>query len=436
MEASLPSHRTLCRSALAAVLTASLLWTGPVSADATAPGPSAADRRADGTNLLVVGVDRRSGMSPEDIRRLHVGGHGCNCTDVMMLVHIAADRRRLSVISIPRDSYVPFAPHDHPAHHGKINAAYRHGGPDLAVRTVEQATGVRVDHYLEADFVGFADAVDRLGGAQVCTATPLWDPNADLRLAPGTHTVDGAKALRYVRARYLLPPGDLGRVRRQQRLLLGMLARLTDARTFDDPVATSAAVRALLRSVHTDERTSAATLFGLARSLRRLTPKGMEFATVPISNFDYLVPKWGASLLWDAPRAERLFAAVREDRSIWEDRTGRPLPVDMEPATVSVRVDDPRVAGELRGNGFDVRGDSRSDGRSAGPTVITYDPEQERYVGTLATALPGARLKPVPGHGLVFDVAVGSRPQPVKRIEYDRSMVEGAPETGDRLRCR
>ncbi|MEU8893827.1 LCP family protein [Streptomyces sp. NPDC048442] len=432
------------RLALAALLVASLA-AGPFPATADAPASytlahdstlSPQARTAPGTNLLIVGIDRRRGMTRERIQQLHVGGEGCDCTDVMMLVHLTEDRKRMSVVSIPRDSYVQFAPHDHPLHAGKINSAFKHGGPDLAVRTVEQVTGLRVDHYLETDFSSFAEAVDGLGGAQVCTDRPLQDPKSGLRLEAGTHVLDGRHALRYARARKVTPPGDLGRVRRQQRLLLGMLTRLSDAGAFRDPVALARTARTLLPHLRTDTGTGLAALISLGWSMRELRPAQMEFATVPMSEFDHRVPDWGSTLIWDKARADRLFTAVREDRSVAAEITLQAVPVAMAPSSVSARVDDPDVAEALRRSGFVVTNDQQPAGRPHGPTVITYDPHWERSASTLAAALPGAKLRPVAGHGRVIRVAVGSGGRAVAQVTYDRSMVEGAPMTGEQLRCR
>ncbi|MFJ2743812.1 LCP family protein [Streptomyces sp. NPDC087440] len=437
-------HSRRRRLALAALLVASLA-AGPFPATADAPAPfalthdatlSADALAAPGTNLLIVGIDRRAGMTRQQINKLHVGGQECNCTDVMMLVHLSDDGRRMSVVSLPRDSYVQFAPHDHPQHAGKINGAYKHGGPDLAVRTVEQATGLRIDHYLETDFARFADAVDALGGAEVCTDKLLEDRNSGLSLSPGTHVLPGVKALRYARARKVSPPGDLGRVRRQQRLLLGMLTRLADAGALSDPVKLVDTASALLPRLRTDAGTGVATLFKLGWGLRELRADQLEFATVPMKAFDHRVPQWGSTLVWDEVRAQRMFAAVREDRPVAEELTLRAVPVEMEPGTVPARVDDPDVAEALRRSGFDVTKAEPPAVRAEGPTVITYDPYWERYASTLAAALPGAQLRPVEGNGHVFQVRVGRVAQAVAEVTYDRSMVEGAPVTGDQLRCR
>ncbi len=391
-----------------------------------------------GTNLLVVGLDRRTGMSAADRKRLHVGGKECNCTDVMMIVHLAEDGRRASIVSVPRDSYVEFADHDHPRHSGKINAAFQHGGGDLAVRTVEKATGLRIDHYLETDFTGFADTVDRLGGATVCTAKPLEDLGSGLKLAKGTHDVNGSKALRYVRARHLSPPGDLGRVRRQQRLLIEMVSRLRGEGAFSNPASAVHTALELTKSVRTDAHTGLADLMHLGLELGRLTSQQTEFATVPIAEFDHRVPQWGSTLLWDPARSAALWKALREDRPIVGDSEIRPsldTPVEMAPDTIQVRVDDPAVAAALKANGYAVDPSPASSPHPAGPTVITYDPVWERYAPSLAAAMPGARLRAVPGHGSVFDVRVGTRAAEVVRVVHDRSSVEGAPAHGDELRC-
>ncbi|TQK42907.1 LytR family transcriptional attenuator [Streptomyces sp. SLBN-118] len=426
--------------ALSAVLVVTLasggsLWT----ADQVASQPSRADE-SKGTNVLVVGIDRRAGMSAEEIKRLHVGGKGCDCTDVMMLVHIAEDGGRMTAVSIPRDSYVEFADHAHPRHSGKINAAFAHGGGDLTVRTVEKVTGLKIDHYLETDFTGFVNAVDRLGGAKVCTDKPLVDLGSGLNLPVGTSVLDGRRALRYVRARHLSPPGDLGRVRRQQRLLIDMLSRLREEGAFASATATARTALALHEFVRTDGDTSLADLAHLGSMLGRLNANQTEFATVPISDFDFRTPHWGSALLWDTERSAALWELLREDRSILDDTRIRPskdVPVEIPPEWIHVRVTDPEVADALQAGGFVIEGGSGQAGapRPEGPTVITYDPYWERYAATVKAAIPGAELRPVAGHGSVFDVAVGSKAASVVKVVYDRSSVEGAPVTGDRLRC-
>ncbi|WP_051722593.1 LCP family protein [Streptomyces albus] len=529
----LPVRTPGARSLAVGVLCAALLaggcaqWSGAPEPPAR-PGPEAGAHRVSpfgglterprptpGTTFLLVGLDGRTGISREEKRRLFVGGEGCDCTDVMMLLHVSADRDRVGVISIPRDSYAEFPPHIEPAavepttgappstgasgpapsgpapsgsvssgtvspvpgtagpktsppeapapapsgsgtgpgrHWGKINAAHKHGGPALTVATVEHATGIRIDHYVETDFTGFVRAVDRLGGGEVCTDKPLRDENSGLDLPPGTHHVDGTGALKYVRARKLDPPGDLGRVRRQQRFLLSVMENLLSGeRAASGRDEFSRGARALLESVRTDEGLTLPKLAGLARALRKLPGSAAEFATVPMRDFDHRVPGWGSTLLWDEPRAEALFAAVRADRPfVPETRPGevRPVPVAIEPRKLRVSVAEgpgaepgsaARLARKLRATGFTVVGVTAGSGGGtphAGPTEIAYDPRLRRAAPTLSAALPNARVREVEGLGRVFRVTVGPIAGRVVPVVHDRSGVEGAPVTGDELSCR
>ncbi|WP_327188496.1 LCP family protein [Streptomyces xinghaiensis] len=514
----LPVRTRRARSRVAVVLCAALLAGGCApSSEApeppARPGPEAGGPRLSpfegltgrprptpGTTFLLVGLDGRTGLSRAEKRRLFVGGEGCDCTDVMMLLHVSADRRRVGVISIPRDSYAEFPPHTEPPatrtpdpgspagasgaaappgpgtagpepsrpeaagsaspatgtgpvrHWGKINAAHKHGGPALTVAAVEHATGIRVDHYLETDFTGFVRTVDRLGGGEVCTDKPLKDDKSGLDLPPGTHHVDGTDALKYVRARRLDPPGDLGRVRRQQRFLVSLMENLFSGdRTPSGGDGFSRSARALLRSVRTDEGLTLPKLAGLGRALRKLPSSAAEFATVPIRDFDHRVPGWGSTLVWDEPRAEALFAAVRADRPIVpETRPGeiRPVPVAVAPRKLRVSVAEgpgaepgsaAPLAMKLRANGFTVVGVTAGSGggpAQARPTEIAHDPRLRRAAPTLAAALPNARVRETEGLGRVFRVTVGPIAGRVVPVVHDRSGVEGAPVTGDELSCR
>ncbi|MFJ3922196.1 LCP family protein [Streptomyces sp. NPDC090022] len=415
--------------ALLTTLVSGAAWAG------TTAGRSGPDR---GTNILVVGTDSRAGLSKAEKERLHVGGKGCNCTDVMMLVHLSQDGRRASVVSIPRDSYVEYA--DGSGVKGKINGAYARGGGPLTVKTVEKATGLHVHHYLETGFAGFERAVDGLGGATVCTDTHLADENSGLDLIPGFHHTDGRGALRYVRARHVGRPGDLGRVRRQQRAVSDLLTRLTAEGALADPLATATTVRTLLKSVRTDAGTGLTDLVRIGLTLGRLSPERTEFATVAMREFDHRVPGVGSTLLWHEERARALWAALAADRPVSGDPRIQPVarnPVPANPAGIAVRVDDAGVATALRAGGFAVTDTSAAApaGRPAGPPLIRYAPGREADAATLAAALPGARRQVVAGHGRSLDVTVGTRPVRVEEVTYDRNITDGAPVTGRRLGC-
>lgn len=414
---------------LLATLVSGAAWTAPLA------GPPPSGR---GTNILVVGIDSRAGLSKAEKNRLHVGGKGCNCTDVMMLVHLSQDAHRVSVVSLPRDSYVEYA--DGSGVRGKINGAYARGGKALTVKTVEKVTGLRVDHYLETGFTGFEQAVDGLGGATLCTDKHLQDENSGLDLTPGMHHADGAGTLRFVRARHIERPGDLGRVRRQQRTVSDLLTRLTAEGALADPAAAAETAATLLKSVRTDEGTSVIELARIGMALARVRPERTEFATVPIQEFDHRVPGVGSTLIWHDARSQALWKALAEDRPITGDRHIQPVPetpVTTNPAGIKVRVDDAAVASALKSTRFVVTDTSATAPtvRPAGPPVIRYAPGREADAATLAAALPGARRQVVPGHDAYLDVAVGAHQVGVKHVTYDRNVAEGAPVTADHLGC-
>ncbi|MFD9338496.1 LCP family protein [Streptomyces sp. NPDC060028] len=430
---------TVALTLLATLAGGALAGSQAISAERETPGGR-------GTNILVVGIDSRAGLSAAEKLRLHVGGKGCNCTDVMMLVHLSENARRASIVSIPRDSYVqyadaaapPAAPG--PARLGKINGAFAIGAGPLSVRTVEKATGLHIDHYLETGFTGFEQTVDHLGGATVCTAKPLTDDGSGLDISAGVHRLDGNGALRYARARHINRPGDLGRVRRQQRMVNELLARLTSEGALAGPISAARTARTLLKTVRTDERTGLDDLIRIGWALGHLRPDRIEFATVPIRVFDHRVPGVGSTLLWDEARSAALWDALAADRPLKGDPRIQPVPetpAETNPGGIAVRVDDTAVAAALRRSGFVVTDTSQSAPpvRPAGPPVITHAPGREADAATLAAALPGARLRAVANHDKSFDVAIGTRPAPVKTVTYDRNRAEGAPVTADALRC-
>ena len=127
-----------------------------------------------GMNVLLVGTDGRDRITEEDRQKYRLGGVPCNCTDTIMIVHISAGRDRASVVSLPRDSYAQVSAHtdqttgqQHGPHPIRLNAAYAEGGPNLTVRTIEDMTHVKIDHYVEVDFVSFMKTVDVLGGVRI-----------------------------------------------------------------------------------------------------------------------------------------------------------------------------------------------------------------------------------------------------------------------------
>ncbi|HEX7188872.1 MAG TPA: LCP family protein [Actinomycetes bacterium] len=385
------------------------------------PAPNAAGS----TTFLLVGSDGRTGMSKADMRRLHVGTAATAAgrrADTMLLVHVSAERGTVRVVSLPRDSYVTIPAHtgsdgsDVPERRNKLNAAYAFGGPPLTVATVERTTGVRVDHYLEVDFLGFVRLVDAVGGVDVCTPVRLRDQKAGLRLPKGTSHVDGETGLAYVRARSLDARADLGRVERQQRFLAAMAQRATSSDVLLDPRSLVRFLDAALSAVRADPGLTEQRLVDLGTRLRHVSGGDIRFQTVPVANPSYRAPDGQAVALWDADAAGELFTSMREDRAVPRDKTPRSARPTIPPGQVRVQVYNgagtpglgTRVGDELGHRGFDVAGPAQNWSRTGlDRTTVRYDSRYTESIKTLAAALPGSRLVSVPGLGRTLQVVVG-----------------------------
>lgn len=384
----------------------------------------------EGINFLLVGTDGRDGLDPGDKERYHLGGAPCHCTDTIMLVHLSEDRSRVSVVSIPRDSYAMLPPHDEPfngpkhvSHPAKINAAYADGGPRLTVATVEKMTGVHIDHYLEIDFTSFMKTVDVVGGVQVCTVRPLKDSYTGLDLPVGTSTLNGGAALQYVRSRHLDGASDLGRMQRQQRFLAQIIHKITSGGLLTNPLKLGQIASTVLGSVRADQDLKPKDLIALAQGLRGFTPGSSEFTSVPIGDMSYQVKGVGSTVKWDEAKANRLWAAIRADTPLAArapaaaKRQKSAVEVDVDPRSIRVRIDNgTAVTGlgdkadkALRASGFATSGTpGNANVHNVPRTVIRFDPRWDRSAKSLAAALPDAELVPATGQGPVMLVTLGA----------------------------
>ncbi|WP_343244912.1 LCP family protein [Streptomyces sp. SID14478] len=273
-----------------------------------------------GTNILLMGTDGRDTITRAEKEKFHAGGVACGCSDAMMLVHLSQKHDRLSVLSLPRDSYAEIPEHSAPdgtwrdKHPAKINAAYAEGGPALAVQTVESMTGVRIDHYLQIDFRRFIDSVNAVDGVSVCTPRRLTDSATKLRLGPGRHHLSGGTSLQYVRSRHLDASADLGRVQRQQKFLVNALRGAGTGAALADPRKAASLARTMLGSATVDQGFSVKDLVALGRDLRNIPLSKTEFGTVPIDGFNPVIENVGSTLRWDEKRSADLFAKMRADR--------------------------------------------------------------------------------------------------------------------------
>jgi LCP family protein required for cell wall assembly len=262
-------------------------------------------------NVLLVGLDSRTDnqgnpLPQEVLAALHAGGDdGELNADTLILVHVPADPAQATVaVSIPRDSYVNvpgFGSH-------KINSAYQWGMRDAEstlgaqgvdgtqlrrlarqagarelVQTVEQLTGVTIDHYVEVNLAGFYEITKAVGGVPVCLNDPIHDSYSGAHLGAGPQTVSGAAALAFVRQRHGLPRGDLDRILRQQAFLSGLVHRLLSGDVLTNPMAVAALNEAIARYVVIDPGWN---LAGLVEQARSLSEGSVAFRTIPTGRLD------------------------------------------------------------------------------------------------------------------------------------------------------
>ncbi|MGW5726956.1 LCP family protein [Nocardia beijingensis] len=261
-----------------------------------------------GTNWLLVGSDGRGELTPEQERELATGGEvGPERTDTIMLVHVPRSGKT-TLVSLPRDSYVSIPGQGK----DKLNAAFAIGGPALLVQTVEVATGLRIDHYAQIGFGGFASVVDTLGGIDVCVPKPIDDPLAGIDLPAGCQRLNGPQALGFVRSR-ATALADLDRMNNQRIFMAALLKKATSGATLANPFKLWPLATDTAKSLKVDNGDHIWNLGGLGWALR-----GDTVATaVPVGGFDDTDS--GNVLLWDKEKAGRFFDALADDRPIPED---------------------------------------------------------------------------------------------------------------------
>jgi LCP family protein required for cell wall assembly len=253
-------------------------------------------------NVLLIGSDSRT--SHGDAAKWVKGDSN---TDSMMVVHVAADRKSVDVVSIPRDSWV-----DIPGYGmSKINAAYSEGGPPLLIQTIEQLTGVRIDHMGMVDFTGFKEMTDALGGVEVTVPVATQD-NRNFFPA-GTYRMNGKQALGYVRQRHGLPGSDFDRMKRQQNWIRAVMKDAMSKGTLTDPLKLNKFLQAATKAVALDDRWSVNDLRDLAVSLRSLKTSDIRFITAPNLGGD----NWEGNQLvvkLDDVKGPALWDAIRNDQ--------------------------------------------------------------------------------------------------------------------------
>jgi LCP family protein required for cell wall assembly len=281
------------------------------------------DAHPQAENILVLGSDSRNGLSAA-----YGSGLATDQSDTLMIIHIPADRKWAEVMSIPRDSWVNIpscvmgnGQASSPTQF-KVNEAFAIGnlygdntrlGVACTVKTVEQDTGIYIDHFIVVNFTGFENTVAAIGGVPECNPTAIDDPLSGLVLPAGHHLLTPAQALAYVRARYTLGDGsDLERIGRQQAFMSSLVNQVQGK--LDNPLAIYRFLDAATRSLTVDSQFGGITgLADLGASLRGIPAKDIAFFTLPSYPRGEAVPGDTANVLWTQPEDDGIFQAFVND---------------------------------------------------------------------------------------------------------------------------
>lgn len=275
-------------------------------------------------NILVMGSDTRAGDVNDEYGTTPEAGQR---SDTTMIAHISADRERVEVVSIPRDSLVTIpacrmadGSWTEPQYETMFNRAFSTGadGGDLGtaaactIGAVEELSDVYIDDFVVVDFAGFINVIDALGGVPMCIPEAISDRRAKLEIEAGEQVLDGRDALGFARARYNVPGSDgsdIDRIGRQQELV-GAIAReaLSKNLLTDLPKLYRFLDAATSTLTTGTELGSIPTMAGLAYSLRGIDLENIVFETMP---FD-----WAGNRVRPSADAEELWAALRDDEPI------------------------------------------------------------------------------------------------------------------------
>ncbi len=261
-----------------------------------------------GQNWLITGSDSRQGLTRKQELQYATGKLSAisgQRSDTILILHMPSNGQPPVLISFPRDSYVPIPGYGS----NKINAAFALGGPKLLAETLQNVTGLYINHYMGIGFGGLVSVVNDVGGVRMCLPGPMVDPKAGLHLRAGCQNLNGGQALGYVRTRNFAI-SDLQREQDQRLFLKALLSKMTSAGTFLNPFAAIPAATGSAGALTVDQGTSLYDLVKAAFALRN-----PETTTVPVATASYQTSA-GVSVRWDRNQALRLFNALKNDTPV------------------------------------------------------------------------------------------------------------------------
>lgn len=403
------------------------------------------DKQYGAENFLMIGSDTRAGATAEDGVGDEKATKGARA-DTVMVAHVPADRKRVVILSFPRDMDVnvpacegwdstsgKYTGKTEPARKNqKLNTAYAIGGPKCITKLVMQMSGLNINHFVGIDFHGFKAMVDAVKGVEVCVPKPLIDDELGAVITQtGRMTISGDTALSYVRIRKVQGEmkTDYERIQRQQRFLSSLLRKVMSQQVLTSPGQLQDFVKAFASSTY-GENIGIDQMLTLGQSLQGLEAGRVTFVQVPVRTVELAPKKYREE--FREKDAKALFQAIINGTPLPQEKPAQggnqnPAPqaqnnppVDLSPAALvdpkSVKIQV--LNGSNKGGNARKAVDSLEDigfsvvkkGNSTTPsdkTVIRFADERRDAARTLAAAVPGATLVPDPAMGGSIQLILG-----------------------------
>jgi LCP family protein required for cell wall assembly len=375
-------------------------------------------------NILVYGDDSRAGLTPHEQYILRTGDDQTDNTDTIMIVHISPGRHLVTAMSIPRDTMVPTYECDSgPGYAGQqadpgsdviINSLLQIGGPTCLWKTVEQVTGIRIDHFIGIGMLGFVKVVNDLGGVNVCVPYKVNDPVSGLDLNSGEQHINGVQALAFWRTREDIGTGsDLERIQRDQFMSAQVVKGVLSSGLLSNPIKLLSVITDAAASMTTDSGMTVSDLVQIAESFHDLSSKNVQFITAPNEPWTQNPDR----VQLEQPQADQVFSAIAHDVTLPKaaptptptPSTGGAQVLTTSPSKVKVEVLNgsgisgiaDQAATSLTSRGFDVTGTGDAASFAYTNSVIEYSSSADlAEVNTLkkelspVTDLKDASLKP------------------------------------------
>jgi LCP family protein required for cell wall assembly len=347
-------------------------------------------------NVLVYGLDSRAGLTSAQQAELHTGYDQSDNTDTIMVIHISPGRHLISVLSIPRDTMVPmYECASGPGYSGQqadpgqdviINSLLEIGGPSCLFKTVEQLTGIYINHFIGLGMLGFVNVINDVGGVNVCVPFTVNDSMSGLKLPAGKDHVTGVQALAFWRTREDLGTGsDLERIQRDQFMSAQLVKAVLGSGLLSNPFKLVKVVTDAAAQMTTDSAMSASDLISIGESIRSLNSKNVQFITVPNEAY----PPDPDRIQFAQPQAGQVFAAIAHDVTVPKTKpvptpaavpAGGAQVLTTSPSNVKVEVLNgsgapgaaASAASALTARGFDVTGSGDAAAFDHTTSVIEY----------------------------------------------------------------